>query len=908
VPGAREIFLAVVDSPADEWDARVDDACGGDERLREEVERLLRASKPSQRYFRELAQRIGLAGLVDDSASPPADSASVDGAPVAGVGSEVGPYRITEAIGSGGMGSVWRAERIDGRYESTVAIKLLRLSGGGAAARRFELEGRYLARLTHPHIARLLDAGVTVDGTPYLVLEYVEGVPIDRYCDSLELEVVDRISLFLKVLDAVSHAHAHLIVHRDLKPSNIFVDADGTVKLLDFGIAKLLASETDRAFDITREVGSSLTPAFASPEQLEDGAISTSTDVYSAGLVLALLLAGRTPRTEAGSSLVRIQESARKDPPKLSELFERGSDGHEIARRRGTTAGALERSLRGDLDNILRRALAFDPRERYTTTGELAADLTRHLRNEPVTAQPPTVGYRVRKFVRRHRGGVVVSCLALIALVSAAGTAVWQAFEARRQRDVAIFEQRRSQANQEFFSLLLEEVGPADTPLTSVDLLDRGADMLARQYGTEDAFVGRLHYDLSVRYGNLGQDQRQYELLEEAETIARRENDGDLLAATLCTRILSDRTYDPALARSEMEEVESVLAGTRHHSLATVVNCARTRAALAESDGDREAAISVILEALEIVEVSPVVSTHLHGVLLNDLGRAYLWSNRVADSLETMEKLRAHLLNRGRGGTVGYLTVLANYGTALASAGEVRAQDEIWKEVAERARELERVGRTPPAFVSRRAFTESRMGRFEQALALFEESRGSVEAAGDRFAVAMVDLNMGQALSVLGRYEEAEARFDASESELSKNPGRHAGRLRSIRLARAKLHQRLGQIDEARAIVDSVLAEIGYPEKRDSSILSSALRIATAVELADERFDVAEAYATEQVDSAVARARRRDWSADVGSALVQRAKARLGKDAIQKAIIDLELAIVDRLARQRSWRRPPKCC
>ncbi|HEX5633657.1 MAG TPA: serine/threonine-protein kinase, partial [Gemmatimonadales bacterium] len=317
-------------------------------------------------------------------------------------------------------GTVWLARRSDGRYEGTAAVKLPNLARLDAVgAERFRREGTLLARLSHPGIAQLLDAGVTPDGQPYLVLEHVEGTRIDRYADERRLAPEARLRLFLEVLGAVAHAHANLIVHRDLKPSNILVTADGAVKLLDFGIAKLLEEEQGvaEASTLTDVGGRALTPEFAAPEQVVGGAITTATDVYALGVLLYLLLSGRHPTaSERRTTAEHLRGVLETEPSRLSATITT-----DAATVRGGSPERLRRLYAGDLDNIAAKALKKRPEERYATVGALADDIRRYLAHEPVAARRDSWGYRARKFVRRNRLPVAATAVGLGALVVAAG-------------------------------------------------------------------------------------------------------------------------------------------------------------------------------------------------------------------------------------------------------------------------------------------------------------------------------------------------------------------------------------------------------------------------------------------------------------------------------------------------------
>jgi serine/threonine protein kinase len=348
-------------------------------------------------------------------------------------GQDVGSYTLVSQIGHGGMGSVWLAERNDGRFERKAAVKFVNIAlSGPVTQERFKREGSIVGRLTHPHIAELLDAGICSDGTPYLVLEFVDGKAIDKYCDEHKLAVDSRVKLFLDVLSAVAEAHANLIVHRDLKPPNVLVRNDGQVKLLDFGIAKLLAQDdTSAATVLTTEAGGPLTPQFAAPEQVTGGTVTTATDVYALGVMLYLLLTGQHPAGTGVYSTVELVKAIVEDePPRASAV---ALSAGVAAENRSTTPEKLSHHLRGDLDTILSKALKKSPQERYASVTAFADDLQRYLKHETISVRPDTIAYRARKFVRRNRVVVALAIVALAAIIAGSGVAVYQARIAQRR-------------------------------------------------------------------------------------------------------------------------------------------------------------------------------------------------------------------------------------------------------------------------------------------------------------------------------------------------------------------------------------------------------------------------------------------------------------------------------------------
>lgn len=358
------------------------------------------------------------------------------------IGRRVGPYRVLSLLGQGGMGSVWLAERADGLFARQVALKLVHpVLMGRRVTERFAREREILASLTHPHIARLLDAGITDAGQPYLALEYVAGKPITAYCDERQLSVNERLQLFLQVLSAVQYAHAHLIIHRDLKPSNILVTEDGEVQLLDFGIAKLLTADSARETELTQLSGRALTPDYAAPEQVAGAPITTAADVYALAVILYELLTGERPYRLKRVSRGALEEAilqAEPIAPSRTALTE------TAARARGTRPRKLSKALRGDLDSITMKALRKLPAERYATANAFVEDLTRYLRGDAVLAQRDSVAYRALKFARRHRVAIVVTMALILTLLGGLATTSYEARVASQQRDAAIHAQLRS--------------------------------------------------------------------------------------------------------------------------------------------------------------------------------------------------------------------------------------------------------------------------------------------------------------------------------------------------------------------------------------------------------------------------------------------------------------------------------
>ncbi len=476
----REIFFEALDLEGPARDAFLERASAGDTALRAEVEALLDADAAAGRF---LDPEIHAAGGHSEER----------------VGARLGPYRLQAVIGIGGMGAVYVAERADEEFHKRVAVKILKRGmDTDDVLRRFRVERELLAQLEHPGIARLLDSGTTDDGLPYLVMEYVEGVPIDRYCAEHDLDIDQRIELFRAVCDVVRYAHHNLIVHRDLKPGNILVDGDGRVRLLDFGIAKVLdPSALPASIAVTRPDWRVFTPEYASPEQIRGGRVATASDTYSLGVLLYELLSGRRPyvfSSRTPSEVARLVCDT--EPRKPSEVATRAAAPEaDSAPTPAADAGGLRRRLAGDLDDIVMKALRKEPDRRYATVDELAEDLRRHQAGLPVTARGDTWTYRAAKYVRRHRlalgaGAAFVALLMVFAVVMSV-----QAARIALERDHA---EREAQAANRTSFLIQRMLFSADpfrsrSDSTTVrELLDDATGYVRAELAGEPALQVRL--------------------------------------------------------------------------------------------------------------------------------------------------------------------------------------------------------------------------------------------------------------------------------------------------------------------------------------------------------------------------------------------------------------------------------
>jgi len=499
----QDLFHELMARPAEERLAAAEAACAGDRELLTELEALLAAEADP-------------ASLFEAGATPVDDDLE---------NREVGPYRLIRRIGSGGMGSVYLAERADGTFERRFALKVVKKGmDTERVVQRFELERQILARLDHPNIASIIDGGETEDGRPYFVMEYVDGLPITTYCDQHRIDVAGRLALFAVVCRAVQDAHQSLVIHRDLKPSNILVTGDGEVRLLDFGIAKLLDSADDPALTGTGAL--LLTPAYAAPEQLLGESVTTVTDIYALGVVLYELLAGRRP-FEPGRSPLEYRElvlsgeplkpsTAVTQQPASRHGAERPGAVSAVGEARSLALGRLKTLLRGDLDTICLTALRREPQRRYASAEQLSADIERHLNDQPVLARPDSAGYRFGKFLRRHRTGAAGATLAVIAFLA---LTAYYTGELASERDVAVQERERTEEVVEFVTGLFRVADPTQSrgaEVTARELLDAGYERIQTELGDRPAVQSTLRRVLGEVYYELGLQDEAQQLLESA--------------------------------------------------------------------------------------------------------------------------------------------------------------------------------------------------------------------------------------------------------------------------------------------------------------------------------------------------------------------------------------------------------
>lgn len=499
-----QIFARALEEPTGGRDAFLDRHCGENTGLRRMVISLLAAdAQPDGLLDGHAADAVGLADLALRSDE------------------RIGAYRIVRAIGAGGMGSVYLAERVDGEFDQTVALKLVNAGRNTAElARRLRAERQILAGLEHPAIARLIDGGVIEDGRPYFTMEYVDGTPIDEYCARNQLSPGARLKLFSQVLQAVAYAQQNLVVHRDLKPSNILVSSAGEVKLLDFGIAKVLAEDAQDQ-EATRTVMRAMTPQYAAPEQVRGEPVTTATDIYALGLILFQLLSGNRPYVLTKGTPDELERLICNEvPPLMSRVVT--ADDTRIVEHFGVTGARLRRQLAGDLDTICAKALRKEPTRRYRSAQQMLDDLERHRAGFPVRARPDAFWYRTRKFAQRNQRPLLV---ALIAVLAIAGLLGFYTAQLANERDRARREANKSAAISDFLGSLLQNADPTQTrgaKLTVREVLDTSAERIDDELKEQPYVRASILNVIGTVYEQLGQLDDAERILTEALSIRLR--------------------------------------------------------------------------------------------------------------------------------------------------------------------------------------------------------------------------------------------------------------------------------------------------------------------------------------------------------------------------------------------------
>lgn len=809
-------------------------------------------------------------------------------------GATIGAYTLEAPLGQGGSGSVWRARRSDGRVDAVAAVKLLHLSLlGHAAAERFRREGAILARLTHPNIARLMDAGVTPAGQPYLVLELVEGRPIDEQCDALGFDVDTRLRLFVDVLGAVAHAHRHLVVHRDIKPQNVLLTTDGQVRLLDFGIAKLVDDDAlhAEATALTHEAGRVLTPAYAAPEQFSGAPISTATDIYALGVLLYRLLVGRHPTARAGAATDEmIHAVIHTQPLRPSRAAARPLDPHTTltdvdvrARQRASTPERLGRRLHGDLDNILDRMLRKAPAERYQSVDDVAADLRRHLAHLPVSARPDVWHYRMAKFVRRHRLAVAATGVLVLSLAGGIVGTLTQAQRAsrlgelaQRERDHALRELAVAEAANEFIGNVLTE--GSRQPMSSAALLDQATGLLERQFADAPPLKARMQMMLGTMYGELLETAKATEVLDAAAELARVQTEALGAAARAqvdCLRAALRQDL-PALERAiamlpaptppsqPAADAGALAEGAQARAVCLTRRSVllRRQGRLAEAEADARSALGLLGAPRPGRELAWI---HAQRELASAIGNQGL----NAQAVQAWRALLAMLESRGRQRSVYAANAHNNLATRLGNAGQELAALAAQEQAVSIWRELQGDAALHPLLWGNLAVAYDVTGRHADASDAYRRALDRIDA-GTPADVRLSTTRLGATLACrAGRLSECERLVRTLEQ--LQQPDLPPGHLDHAALwrARASLAELRGDSVAERAALAEAVRIARTAPVRSTLLPHAATRLAWVEHLAGHP---AEARAAAQLAEAAATdlSRGFDHSSLVGQALLVR--------------------------------------
>jgi len=866
----EELFEQALEWPDDERTARLSAACGGDVGLRHEVEALLQAHERAS-------------GILDRGRPPstpvsplspllPSSGTAGDGS-----GIRIGAYALLRELGHGGMGAVWLAERADGQFHRRVALKIIR-SGPYSLDmhRRFLAERQILATLDHPNIARLLDGGFTEEGRPYLVMEYVEGLPIDGHCDRHRLGIDARLRLFHTVAMTVQHAHRNLIVHRDLKPSNILVTSEGMPKLLDFGVAKILGPGAALGAPPTATGRVPMTPEYASPEQVRGEPITTASDVYSLGVLLYELLCGCRPYDLGSASPARVVATVcDTDPERPSrrllraewEMSEEGAaiDVEAVAATRSTTPDRLVHRLEGDPDAIVMAALRKEPTSRYASAEALAQDVANHLDALPVRAYRGGSAYRARKFLRRHRVEALAAAGVALSLLLGAGTATWQALAASRERDHAEEQRQMAEAerdrSREVTSVLVDlfaasdpkEAALQDTAaarallrlgLTRADALDDQPLLQATLLdvlGTVHANLG--HWDdaesliargLRLRRETLGDtDSEVARSLVHLGTIARRRGRYDQ----------AERYYREALA------IQTAAFGERNLEVAQTLY---HLGFLAPYQGHPRHAVDLYRQVLDIRRdllgpEHPLIAQALmdESAALRRAGELGTAESRIREALAMRERLLGP-------DDPDVAESLLHLGDLLRERGDLNDEAEG---MFRRALDIQRraLGDPHPALahgMTSLGLVLSEKGRHEEAVALMRQTlayrRSSYGPSSPATAEALRSL--GVALRLQGRLDEAEAaHLEALGIWRASMGERHpsvAGELRSLAAVYAAQH-RYDEAGTSLAAAADIIRDIQGDRHPLRAIMITEL---AGVRVLQGKYDDAEALYSEALE------------------------------------------------------------
>ena len=735
-------------------------------------------------------------GTLPKLALGPDEMAEEGAAHGAAAGALIGPYQLIRELGVGGMGLVWLAERVDGGLKRQVALKLPHLSWSRGLAERMSRERDILASLDHPNIARIYDAGLDEHGRPYLALEYVEGEAIDRYSKRLGLSVQQRLMLVLQVARAVAHAHARLVVHRDLKPANILVNAEGQVRLLDFGIAKLMEGELTRETRLTQQGGRALTLDYASPEQIRGEPIGTASDVYSLGVVAYELLAEAKPYQLKRQSAAALEEAIALVDVRLAST--------------AAASASARRALQGDLDAILNKALKKDVAERYPTVEAFAQDIERHLANLPVQARPDSAPYRFRKFVGRNRLAIGTTAMIVVSLVTGSGLAVWKAMEARNERV-------RTERVKDLMGSIFASANPfvsGKSEVTVRDLLKIGVDRVEHELRNEPSVSAELLSLLSSSYVQLGDIDLALRTARAANELASHAFTDSHPMRARVLRVLAEANMDKGNTGEAHQLLDQAIAIQRNLGDEGVWELAQSLHILSKvtgQEGHEEDSIALARESVDLFIRARGTNDTMTIVAIGNLSNKLMIGRRPIEAL--VEAERANLLASGASVDPGNplrVLQLSNYAYALEANGQYRAARDKWKS----AIELQKKTYSPQSPQGAMALlglgrSQEFLGELKAALQSYEDSLSMMEGYGTQVSgeLAIRYYSIGR-VALQARQPEKAMRFLTTAIEKGSIAyGTRSSRVRDAENYRAAALVYAGRFDEAKAVLDRQIAE-----------------------------------------------------------------------------------------------------
>jgi eukaryotic-like serine/threonine-protein kinase len=734
-------------------------------------------------------------------------AATADETPSFREGGTAGPYRLIRPLGCGGMGAVWLAERIDGLLKRPIALKLPHPGlFRPQLIERFQRERDILASLTHPNIGRLYDAGVTSDGQQFLALEYVEGTSLTDYCDAGRLDIRARLKLFLQVLEAVQYAHSHLVVHRDLKPSNILVTSEGQIRLLDFGIAKLLIDGETQETDLTQLGGRMLTPDYASPEQVAGQPISTTSDVYSLGVVLYELLTGERPYRLRRYRGALEEAILGMDPAKPSQAAISEAD----ADARSTTIKKLPHTLAGDLDTIVLKALKKQPRERYATADAFAQDIERYLTGDVVLARPERHWYRAKKFLRRNRLVVASAALILASLAVGLSLATWEAIEAKQER-------ARAERVKDFIGSILDSANPyvgGKSDVTVRDMLKAGVERVDRELKSEPGVSAELLSLLSSTYLNLGEVDLALTVARKADQLsARAYPEGHPMRGRIL-RVLGEATEQKGNVEEARKLLEQSVAIERRAGDQSATELARSLVSLSSvtvDKGEEKEAIALDREAVATLMRARGANDPMTIWAVGELSNKLMIGGYATEAMSYAQRAyRSALDVFGDSTNPVVVQQLANYAYAQEANGQYQAARENWQRVVDAKRKtFNPQGPQVAAALVGLGRAEEFMGELKAAIESYTASlqmmkeyavQGSGEMAIRYYSIGRAALQARQSSLALRSLNEAIAQGAAVY-------GAQSSRVRDAEYFRAAAALYAGDFDPAERVLDRAIKD-----------------------------------------------------------------------------------------------------